>query len=287
MGFRAASFGAPIQRVWPRPSSVSGATGGRTRPASRHLHRDLEAAVERQRLSDEATGRIAEEREQRAVLLTPLDRVVGGDDRACPQVRRDELQDGPRERRPDVEQEEVHRAFEPAKGLEDVALAEVDVAIEPGLAEMAPGDRDLAGLLLGAEDDAAAVVAHRRREVQGGDAERRPGLDDAPRPERPAQGVAELRLVGVERDQLVAPERAPLLELGARADHARAALFGEVIANVALLRPALRMQAVEQRPEREIVAKVGHDTQRSRPWHGICSSNGHRTTATRSRGPSP
>ena len=70
----------------------------------------------------------------------------------------------------------------------------------------------------------------------------------------PAQRVAELRLVGVESDQLVAPERAALLELGTGADDARGSLFGEVGANVDLLRKAFCMQAVEQRPELEIVA---------------------------------
>src|SRR5690606_31683666 len=89
-------------------------------------------------------------------------------------------------------------------------------------------------------------VADGGREVERRDAERGARLDDAPRLERAAEQVAELRLVAVECDQLVAQEAVDVGVEAIAVERTLARPTREVVGQSAGLRLAAPVQAVEQ-----------------------------------------
>src|SRR5262249_26791953 len=102
----------------------------------------------------------------------------------------------------------------------------------------------------------AEVVSHGGREVERGDAEGGAGLHDPARAERTAELVAELRLVAVERDELVAQEAVVPLFEAAPVEGAFAGAGREVGRERIVLRGAARVQAVEQGLEARIAEQA-------------------------------
>src|SRR5581483_5522522 len=135
--------------------------------------------------------------------------VVADHDGAAPQTRRHQLERRTRHPDPDVHQHEIYRALDAIKGLAQVAFAQIDEIAEPRLREMRPRGFSLGRLIFGGDHHAIAaggvdVVPDGGGEIKRRDTERRADLHDPARIGRAAKLIAELRLVAVERDELVA-----------------------------------------------------------------------------------
>jgi len=143
-------------------------------------------------------------------------RVVADDDGAAAKMRRNQLQRRARHTDPDIDQQEIDRLVDDPQRLAKIALPELDMAAEPGTLEMRGRSSCLLRLILGADDEATAaplsdVVAQCCRQIERRNAVGRADLDDAPCIGGAAELIAELGLVAIKRDQLVADELLDLL----------------------------------------------------------------------------
>src|SRR5216683_6123960 len=142
-------------------------------------------------------------------------------------MRSDQLQRRPRHRDPDIHQHEIHRSVDLPERLAQVAFAQIDEPAQTRLLEMRPCRACLVCLVFGADHYAIAaagvdVVAQGCREIEGREPVGCADLDDPARIICAAKLVAELRLVTIERDKLVA-EKGPGLLLPQAAALARSA----------------------------------------------------------------
>src|SRR5882672_2838142 len=131
-------------------------------------------------------------------------------------MRSDQLQRRPRHRDPDIHQHEIHRSIDLPECLAQVAFAQIDETAQAGLLEMRPCRACLVGLVFGADHHAVAaagadIVARGCREIERRDRVGCADLDDPARIICAAKLVAELRLVTIERDKLVAEKGPGLL----------------------------------------------------------------------------
>ena len=97
----------------------------------------------------------------------------------------------------------------PAQGVAQIAFAQIDETAEPRLREMRPRGIGLGRLIFGGDHHAGAaggadIVPHGRGEIERRDTVRRADLHDPARIGRATKLIAELGLVAIERDKLVA-----------------------------------------------------------------------------------
>src|SRR5216683_5109563 len=179
-------------------------------------HRHFQSALERQRHGLKSVGGVVEKREVVRIVAAMELRVVADDDGAAAKMRRDQLQRRARHTDPDVDQQEIDRLVDAQQRLAQIALPKLDMAAEPGTLEMRGRSSCLLRLTLGADDEATAaplsdVVAQCCRQIERRNAVGRADLDDAPCIGGAAELIAELGLVAIKRDQLVADELLDLL----------------------------------------------------------------------------
>ena len=124
-------------------------------------------------------------------LLEDVD-VVGEHDRAAPQLRRQQLDDGDVDVLPAVQQDEVDRRLDADQRPQRVALADFHELGKSGRCQVSPRRLDLVGLQLRADDKAAAVVSNRCSQADCGKPEGGTELDDPPRIDGARRVVDEL-----------------------------------------------------------------------------------------------
>src|SRR5579864_4704689 len=145
----------PLERKRVGARQVPPRRGNRS-SRSLHANRHFQSARKGQRQGAQTVLRIGDEGEVSVITAPGTLRIVGDDDGALTQVRRDVQHRGHHRLAPDVEQHEIDRTFDALERVLEIAFTQIDELPEPRGGKIAPRDGGFAGFPFGRDNFALA-----------------------------------------------------------------------------------------------------------------------------------